>query len=55
MRKSRRVDPDISALKACAKALRKSSSTRMLKANLEFLWWHFVDNPNYKHPTAQEK
>jgi hypothetical protein len=30
-------DKDIAALKACCKALDRSTSPRMLKANLEFL------------------
>jgi len=34
---SRRVDPDLSALKACIRGLNQSTCERMLRANVEFL------------------
>lgn len=41
---TRRVDGDISALKLCIRGLNKSTSRKMLAANLEFLMdryiWH---------------
>ena len=39
------MDQDIKVLRVCAKALEKSTSPRMLRANLEFLWDRFVSNP----------
>lgn len=42
---SKRVDPDISALKGCARALEKCRSLRMVMATLEFLRGHYLANP----------
>jgi hypothetical protein len=58
VRKSRRVDPDLSARKACSKALNRSSSRPMLKANLEFLYDRFIFHPSPEiapHLQRQEK
>lgn len=54
----RRVDGDISALKACIRGLNKSTSPRMLKANLEFLldrylWHPSKDLPEHLRPNAE--
>lgn len=38
-------DQDMLALKQCVKALDRSSSKRMLRANLEFLWDRYISNP----------
>ena len=43
-------DPDISALKACVKALNRSTSPRMLKANLDFLVDRFLLHPSSALP-----
>ena len=39
-------DPDIKALRGAIRALSYSSSPRMLRANLEFLWDRFVNHPS---------
>ncbi len=44
-KRTRRIDPDISALKACVRGLNKSSSPAMLKANLEYLLERFLNHP----------
>ena len=54
----RRVDGDISTLKACVHALNKSTSPRMLKANLEFLldrylWHPAKDLPEHLRPNGE--
>jgi len=41
----KKLDPDIKILKACIRALDKSSSRRMAKANLEFLMDRYVWHP----------
>jgi hypothetical protein len=46
----RRVDGDISALKACILGLNKSTSPRMLKANLEFLLDRYLWHPTKDLP-----
>lgn len=38
-------DPDIEILRACVKALGKSSSKEMLRAHLLYLWDRFIVNP----------
>ena len=45
MRKSRRIDPDILVLRQCVRSLSKSTSPRMLRANLEFLMDRFIIHP----------
>ena len=45
-RKRARNDRDLTALFHAARALEKSSCGRMLRANLEFLWDHFIAHPN---------
>jgi hypothetical protein len=47
---SKRIDPDISALKNAARYLKKSTSRRMVKANLEFLWDYFLGHPSKELP-----
>lgn len=44
-RSHKKLDPDILALKQACRALQKSSSKRMLKANLEYLWDRFIAHP----------
>ena len=46
----RRVDDDLSALKTCIRGLNKSTSPRMLKANLEFLVDRYLFNPSKELP-----
>lgn len=46
----RRVDGDSSALKACIRGLNKSTSRRMLKANLEFLLDRYLWHPSAELP-----
>lgn len=41
----RRMDGDISALKACIRGLNKSTSPKMLRANLEFLLDRYLWHP----------
>lgn len=38
------LDPDIKALKGAVRALQHSSSRRMLKANMDYLWHRFINN-----------
>jgi len=45
---TKRIDPDIKALRACVKGLNGSSCRRMLLANLEFLWDRYVRHPTVK-------
>lgn len=45
-----RVDCDISALKSCIRGLDKSTSPRMLKANLEFLLDRYLWHPSSELP-----
>ena len=40
-----RLDPDIKALRGAIRALECSSSPRMLRANLVFLWDRFIEHP----------
>src|SRR5690242_2472785 len=46
----RRVDGDLSALKACIRGLNKSTSRRMLTANLEFLLDRYLWHPSSELP-----
>ena len=46
----RRVDDDLSALKTCIRGLNKSTSPRMLKANLEFLLDRYIWHPSSELP-----
>jgi len=41
----KRLDPDIKALRGAVRALKGSSSPKMLRANLEFLWDRFIEHP----------
>lgn len=44
--KTKRIrDKDILALKGAVRALDKSTSKQMLRANLEFLWDRYVAHP----------
>ena len=42
---TKKLDPDIKALRACVRALDQSSNKRMLRANIEFLYDRYVRNP----------
>lgn len=44
--KTKRIrDKDVLALKGAVRALDKSSSPRMLRVNLEFLWDRYIVHP----------
>lgn len=45
-----KIDPDFSALKAAAKALKRSASRRMLIASLDFLNDYFHWHPSKELP-----
>jgi hypothetical protein len=47
---SKKVDPDVSALKASVKALNRCTSPAMIRATLEFLWDRYI-----VHPPANRK
>jgi hypothetical protein len=46
---TKKIDTDVLVLKRCIKALEKSSSYRMLIANLSFLWDRYI-----LHPTKEK-
>jgi hypothetical protein len=52
---TKRIDPDILAIKRASKALRKSSSVLMLKANLHFLFGHCTSPEFIAMLNKQEK
>jgi hypothetical protein len=43
---TKRLDPDIKTILAATRALQGSSSHRMLRAHLAYLWDRFVMHPN---------
>ena len=47
---TKRLDPDIKALRAAVRALQGSSSRRMLKTNMNYLWDRFI-----VHPPAEDE
>jgi hypothetical protein len=47
---SKRTDPDMSCIKACCRALNRSTSRRMLRANLDFLVDRYLTNPPHTLP-----
>lgn len=47
---TKRIDPDVLALKQAVKALNKSTSRRMLKANLDFLVDRYLTHPTKALP-----
>ena len=42
---TKRLDPDIKTLRAAVRALQGSSSRRMLKTNMNYLWDRFIAHP----------
>ena len=46
MRKRRALDRDIKVIRATVRALDTSSSLRMLRANLEYLWDRYLGHPS---------
>ena len=48
---SKRLNPDIKALRGAVRALDNSSSLKMLRVNLEFLWDSYIGHP---HPETVE-
>lgn len=51
---TKKLDPDIKALRGAARAL-QCSTPRMLRANLEFLWDHFIEPPPKDTTVREEK
>jgi len=49
-----KVDPDISAVKACVKALKRTTSPRITEATLRYLWDRFITNPPKQQAKATE-
>jgi hypothetical protein len=47
---SKKYDPDVLALKRAVKALRGSTSRRMVAASLAFLLDYFLDHPSKSLP-----
>lgn len=52
---TKKIDQDIKALKAARNALAKSSSKRMLRANLAFLMDYFLERPSKDLPDHLKK
>lgn len=52
---SKRLDSDIKALRACVRALDRSSSPRMLKANVEYLYDRYVRNPPRVRDASEQR
>lgn len=52
---SKKLDPDIKALRAAIRAISKSSSKRMLHANMNYLWDLFVAHPPKELPDNLKK
>lgn len=50
--KTKHQDQDIRILSQCCKALDRSTSPRMLKANVEFLVDRYVRHPNRTPPNS---
>jgi hypothetical protein len=48
--KTRLPSPDIHVVTQCVKALNKSTSRRMLRANLIYLWDRFIAHPSPELP-----
>ena len=42
---TKKLDPDLKEVRGAVKALRGSSSRRMLKVNMDYLWDRFVTHP----------
>ena len=42
---TKKQNPDIIAVRAAWKALAGSTSRRMLRANMDFLWSYFISRP----------
>ncbi len=42
---TKRLDPDLKALRGAVRALQGSSTRRMLKANMGYLWDRFIAHP----------
>lgn len=49
---TKKLDRDLKVLKACVRAIKKSSCERMVKANVEYLYDRFVRHPP-KRATAE--
>ena len=47
---TKRLDPDLKALRGAVRALQISSSRRMLKVHMDYLWDRFV-----AHPPTEDK
>lgn len=54
-RSHKRMDPDFKVIKGCVELLSKSTSPRMLRANMVYLWDRFVAHPPQPGtPTGEE-
>ena len=42
---TKKLDPDIKVLRACVRAIEKSSSNKMKEANVGYLYDRYVRNP----------
>ena len=42
---TKRLDPDLKAIGNAVRALKESSSLRMLRANMDYLWDRFAARP----------
>lgn len=49
-KKAQALDTDIAVLKACCEALNRSTTRKMLRANLNFLLDRFLVNPGQHLP-----
>ena len=50
---TKKIDVDIKVLRASVRALDKSSTPRMLKVNMEYLYDRYIRNPPNKNPARQ--
>lgn len=47
---TKKLDKDVKVLRACVRALEQSSSERMLRANLDYLYDRYVLHPTKRAP-----
>ncbi len=47
---SKRMDPDVKALKAAVRALNQCRSSNMVRATLDFLWDRYLIHPSSELP-----
>lgn len=49
---TKKLDPDLRCLREAVRALNRSSSRRMLKANLDYLYDRYIYHPSRELPAA---